>query len=418
MPFHIFLSTWVGSSFGILEFTKIAKDLLLIIGSVCIFIPSVTKPWFRQLLKDRLIQIILAYAALTIVLALIRPTDTDAEVLGVVYNTRFLLFFLYAILLTKWFDVKHLQKRALQIVVGSGVVVMVFGILQYTVMSSNFLMHFGYSRQNGVLPAFFIDDKPNLERVMSTLRDPNSLGSYLLIVGGLALAALQKLKNPNIKQASKGVLVLTLLCLWFTFSRSAWIGAVLVAGVIAGLCLYQKKHFQLSKRYLAVPIVLVIVLAVAGFALKDTYFVRNVIFHADQSTVLEDPNQLRVRFWRESTEKIVNNPLGGGPGTAGLASIKNNVQGTKLNENYYLQIGSEVGLLGLGLFGAIIVIVARRLWALRASTLATGLLASFISLAFTNILVHIWSNEAVAYTWWGLAGLVVFSIKKSKLKSN
>ena len=129
-----------------------------------------------------------------------------------------------------------------------------------------------------------------------------------------------------------------------------------------------------------------------------------MVFHADESTVLEDPNQLRARFWQESIEDIVQNPFGSGPGTAGLASIKNDVQGIILNENYYLQIGTEVGVVGLAIFLAILATTAYRLWGVQGIA-AAGLFASFIGLAFTNALVHIWSNEAVAYTWWGLAGL-------------
>ena len=110
MPFHIFLSTWLGTSFGILDFVKIAKDILLVAGSVLAFIPSVRQNWFKQLLKDRLVQLILAYTALTVLLAIIKPIDQDAELLGLVYNTRFLLFFLYAVLLTHLFDAKHLLK--------------------------------------------------------------------------------------------------------------------------------------------------------------------------------------------------------------------------------------------------------------------------------------------------------------------
>lgn len=416
IPFHIFLSTWLGTSFGLLEFTKIFKDIFMLIGATLAFIPSVTKPWFKQLLKDRLVQLILAYATLTVLLAFVRPTDPDAEVLGLVYNTRFLLFFLYAVLLTRLFDVKHLQRRAIQIVVVSGVVVLLFGILQYTVLSSSALTHVGYSRENGVLPAFFIDDKPDLERVMSTLRDPNSLGSYILIISGLALAALRKLKNPDVKRAAKGVLAISVLCLWFTFSRSAWLGFALTVGVIAGVCLYSKKRITLKKSHVSIAVVALLLSGAGLYAVRDSYFMQNVVFHADDSTVLEDPNQLRVRFWQESVQDISSNPVGGGPGTAGLASIKNNVQGTVLNENYYLQLATEVGVVGLALFVAIVAVCAYRLWGLRKSTIAVGLLASLVGLTFTNVLVHIWSNEAVAYTWWGLAGLVVV-VGPSKLRN-
>lgn len=416
IPFHIFLSTWIGSSFEILETTKVAKDIVMMLGATCAFIPSVTQPWFKKLLKDRLVQLILVYAALTVLLALVRPTDQDAEVLGLVYNTRFLLFFLYAVLLTRLFDVKHLQKRAVQIVIASGVAVLLFGVLQYTVLSSTALTHVGYSRENGVLPAFFIDDKPDLERVMSTLRDPNSLGSYILIISGLALAALRKLKNPDIKRAAKGVLALSVLCLWFTFSRSAWLGFILTVGVVAVICLYSKKRINFKKSYVAIAVATLLALSGGVFVARDSYFIQNVVFHADDSTVLEDPNQLRVRFWQESAEDIATNPTGNGPGTAGLASIKNDVQGTVLNENYYLQIATETGIAGLALFLTIIGMCMYRLWSLRASTIAVGLLASLVGLTFTNILVHIWSNEAVAYTWWGLAGLIILGIP-SKLRN-
>jgi hypothetical protein len=138
----------------------------------------------------------------------------------------------------------------------------------------------------------------------------------------------------------------------------------------------------------------------------DSYFVQNVIFHADKNTVLEDPNELRTRFWKESVQDIATEPEGSGPGTAGLVSIRNDIQGVELNENYYLQIASEVGIIGIMLFLAILGTVAHRLHMIK-TPLAAAILASFAGLVLTNFLVHIWSNEAVAYTWWGLAGIVI-----------
>jgi len=156
-----------------------------------------------------------------------------------------------------------------------------------------------------------------------------------------------------------------------------------------------------------------VVVGVGLAALWQTYLVQNVILHADKSTVLEDPNQLRVRFFKESVQDIVQNPLGHGPGTAGLVSVRNNRQGTILNENCYLQIGTEVGLIGLALFVAILIWVGIRLWRAQ-NPVARALLASFVGLALTNFLVHIWSNEAVAYTWWGLAGIVLAAAQRQQ----
>ena len=409
MPLHILLSTWAGTSFGILDVAKVFKDGALVFGFLLALGTSLRQPWFKTLLKDKLVWLVIAYAALTLFLALIKPTDQDAEILGVVYNTRFLLFFLYAGLLVHLFPVKKLRCIALKTVLISGMVVVLFGILQYLVLPNDALTHIGYSRENGVLPAFFIDDKPDLERAMSTLRDPNSLGSYLIVIGMVAAGVMFATKRHRREYQMGLFLLLTLFCLWFTFSRSALLGFMLASVVFVFFSENRLTHVLRKHRKPILLVTLVGSLLLVGslYAARNTYLVQNVILHSDQSTVLEDPNELRIRFWQESVLAINLQPEGRGPGTAGLASIKNDKQGTTLNENYYLQIGEEVGVLGLLLFLAILVIVARRLYWLRESELAVGLLAAFIGLAFTNFLVHIWSNEAVAYTWWGLAGLML-----------
>lgn len=417
MPLHILLSTWIGTSFGILDFAKVFKDGVLVFGFLLALSVSWRHAWFRVLLKDKLVLLILAYAGLTILLALVKPTDQDAEILGVVYNTRFLLFFLYAGLLVHLFPDKKLRCMAIKTVLISGAIVVVFGILQYLVIPNNALTHIGYSRANGVLPAFFIDNKPDLERAMSTLRDPNSLGSYLIIIGMVAAGIMFATKKRQ-REIQMGIyILLAAFCLWFTFSRSALLGFMLASVVF--IFFSENRLAHVVKRHRK-PILLVtlagaVILLSGLFAARNTYLVQNVIMHSDQSTVLEDPNHLRLRFWQESLVAITLQPEGKGPGTAGLASIKNDKQGTVLTENYYLQLGEEVGVLGLFLFLCILFVVAHRLYWNRDSEIAVALLAAFVGLAFTNFLVHIWSNEAVAYTWWGLAGLVL-AHEHSKIK--
>ena len=419
MPLHILLSTWVGTSFDILPAAKVFKEVALIAGFLCAAAAAITKPWFRDFLKDRLIWLIAAYAALTLLLAALKPTDQDAEILGVVYNLRFLLFFIYAGLLAGLYDVKKLLHKSLIIALAVGIFVSLFGVIQYAVLPTDALTKVGYSRENGVLPAFFIDDKPDLERIMSTVRDPNSLGSYLIIITSLALSLFFGTRQKDKARVFAGISLLGLLALLLTFSRSAWLGFIFAAVVILFFLKPLKEYLQQYKKALSIIFVsLILVLTLAAITFKDSYFVQNVIFHADQSTVLEDPNELRVRFWQESVANITQNPAGTGPGTAGLASIRNNVQGTELNENYYLQIASEVGILGLLLFLAILVLVARRLFRRRESTIALALLAAFAGLAVTNFLVHIWSNEAVAYTWWGLTGLLLLNSNSNNAKNS
>ncbi len=414
MPLHIFVSTVLGVNLGFLDVAKALKDVVLVFGFCLIFFASAQKTWFKKWLSSKTTLLILAYAGLTLLLALFRPTDTDAEILGIVFNLRFLLFFLYAVLLTGHFSVKKLREDSLKIVLWVGGFVVVFGIFQYFVLPNNALTSIGFERSNGVLPAFFIDDKPDLERVMSTLRDPNSLGSYLIIIASLVTAKLYLAK----KNEKKWWLVYgaaTLLCLYLTFSRSAWLGATTMFAMFA---LFALKNHVIDKKLLTKKAVLItsalVLVFVSGlFLARDTYYVRNVILHSDEATVQEDPNELRLRFWQESVDSISENPFGHGPGTAGLASIKNDIQGTELNENYYLQIAYEVGVVGLVLLLAIIAMVFYELYmqASKNQFIVWALLASLTGLVVTNFLVHIWSNEAVAYTWWGLAGLYVLGSK-------
>jgi len=407
-PLHILLSTWLGTSFDVLPVAKVAKDVVMIWGLGMAAVVYVSRYPYHKLLADRLIQLIAAYTLLTLVMAAIKPTDTDAEVLGVVFNLRFLAFFVYGYLLSRLDGQDALKHNALKAVFVSAFLVLAFGVFQYLLLPNDALRHVGYSRGNGVLPAFFIDDKPDLERIMSTQRDPNSFGSYVLIILGLAGSLWARRKQY--RMLASGFLGLSLLCLCFTFSRSAWIGAVVT---LLTLTLLTAGRYQIPPKRLKqaalVAASLLFIGTTALFVARDSYFVQNVVFHADESTTLEDPNELRVRFHQESVDQIADNPLGYGPGTAGLASIRNNIQGTRLNENYYLQIATEVGLVGLALFLAILAVVAYRLYGLstKDNWLAIGLLASFAGLAFTNLLVHIWATEAVAYTWWGLSGLVV-----------
>lgn len=407
MPLHIFLSTWLGTSWHVLELAKVAKDIILIVGFAATLLLSVRQSWFKSFLKDRLVWLIGAYAVITLLLAVIKPTDADAEILGVVYNLRFFVYFLYATLLSRLFEKQQLHRVATKIVLLVAVPVLAFGVLQYLALPDSALTHVGYSRENGVLPAFFIDDKPDLERAMSTLRDPNSFGSYCIIILSLALVYLLYAKSINVRRVAAGLVGLSLLCLVFTFSRSAWLGAVTALVVIGLMVLKQRRGWRVG-RGLVVGVLVFTALSAAGLYLaRDTYLVKNIILHADESTALEDPNQLRLRFWRESYEAAVDNPLGYGPGTAGLASIRNDEK-TVLNENYYLQILHEVGAVGLLLFLAILTTIAWRLYrSFRVSAVNIALLAAFIGLAVTNFLVHIWSNEVVAYVWWGLAGLLL-----------
>lgn len=233
MPLHILFSTWFGTSFGILEVARVAKEGFLLVGAGIALILGVRRGVVRELLRDKLTWLITAFVVLNVALVLWRPTDPDAELLGLAYNVRFLIYFVWALLLVRLQSSKNLLAPAVRIALAVGVIVVAFGLFQYLLLPNDALRHLGYERANGVLPAFFIDDKPDLERIMSTVRDPNSLGSYLLIIFGFAAVRALAVRYERKKIYYSSFALLSLLAILWTFSRAAWIGAVATFAVAA-----------------------------------------------------------------------------------------------------------------------------------------------------------------------------------------
>ncbi len=143
------------------------------------------------------------------------------------------------------------------------------------------------------------------------------------------------------------------------------------------------------------------------FVVRDAHFFQRYIIHGnpEEKVVDLDSNDYHTLLIRQGLEGIADQPLGHGPGTAGLVSIQN-PNGGQLTENYYIQIGYEIGIAGLLMFIGFNAWVYIKLWK-QHGYVALILCASFFAYVLTNMLLHTWSNEAVAAQWWLLAGLAL-----------
>lgn len=415
-PLHVLLSTWLGTSFDILDFAKAAKDVLLIVGFLLLVV-SAPLASIKAFLADKLVLIIGFYGLLTVGLAVVKPTDTDAEILAVVYNLRFLIFFIYAGLLSSIYKDK-LLRTSVKIVLCVGLLVALLGIAQVVALPNDALSSVGYSRSAGTPVASFISDTTKTtERAFSTIKDPNYLGSYLIIIGMLAAVKLIK-QGKHKRKLTALIIPIVLFSLFLTYSRSAWIGGFF-AGIALLLALPKTYKFIKGnfKKITIVASVLFLIVGSTVFIYRDSAMVQNTFLHIGDDAP-STSNSQRIGSFNATISKIKDNPLGYGPGTAGPTSIKNQKQGTLLPENYYLQIAYEVGILGASLFTIILVATLIRLTRIKSKDyIKAALIASWVGLLITNLLVHIWANEAVAYTWWGLAGLLILN-PKSKLTKN
>lgn len=401
MPFHIFLSQWLSTFTGGLDAWKIGKDILTaLVAILCIVTVLITKKYTKLFLW--LLGLTSAYLALHLILILATNQPADTGLLATVYNVRLMGYLLigYSLALL----VPKLIKRTpiIRIVIAVSTVVCLIGLLQW-VLPKDIMTHFGYSIERGVKPAFFIDDKPDLPRVMSTIRDPNSLGAFLILPITLLAYGLVKYWNTSKRMLISGLLILHGLVLFMTFSRSAWLGALISVSLLLGWQ-YRTNFYQITKRYKYILLIAHCSLLLATWALRDQYVVQNVIFHADENTQLADSNELHVSQVQKGLGGIADQPLGHGPSTAGLVSIQNE-KGGLLTENYFVQVGYETGILGLILLIALMVLVIKNLWQQKTQTLPLALVASFAGITLINMLLHTWANEAVAAQWWLLAGL-------------
>lgn len=205
----------------------------------------------------------------------------------------------------------------------------------------------------------------------------------------------------------------TLIVLYFTYSRSAYIGTALAVFGVAWLSIKNKR----VKIWLLAAAAIVCVLA-GGAALvlrhnadfEDTFFHTSQLSHSPHSS-----NQNRTSALESGIHDVLHDPFGRGPGTAGPASVHNN-HPARIAENYFLQIGQEVGWLGLALFLTINILLAKELWHRRdePDRLALTLIVSLAGLTFVNMLSHAWADDTLAYIWWGLAGIALADSQGAK----
>lgn len=407
MPFHIFLSQSLSLVTGGLDAWKIGKDVLLfaaVLFTIClVYLRGRQNRTFTLLVVATAV-----YGVLHGVLWLAHPDLYDrSAILGVIYNMRLPLFVVLGagtVLLLR----KFVFSSVLTVVLIISTVVAALGVLQYF-LPPDILNHVGYSLERGTRAVFFIDDNPEYLRVMSTLREPNALGAYLLMPAAALFALFIRAKESAKRQMICGAFGLHMLAIFMTFSRSAW----LALAITLCLVLYWQYKTSLNtfvRKFWPFVLASLLVVGITGFALKDSHFFQQYVVHSNPNEQVADldSNDYHSLLVRQGLEGIQAEPLGHGPGTAGIVSIQN-PGGGQLTENYFIQIGYEIGVIGVLLFIAFNIWIYMRIRE-RKDVVSIVLLASFWGYVVTNMLLHTWSNEAVAAQWWILAGMAIASL--------
>jgi O-Antigen ligase len=410
LPFHAFLTVWLASNIGYYTEIRLWKELLLglcVLGVLGLLI--IDHKIRSHTLTRRLGWVILAYIALTTVWGLVgyAGNDISAKALGygMIADLRFLIFFMVAWAVA--LRMSRLYGRWRWLVYGPAVIVIVVGLLQVFVLPPDVLRHFGYGPAT-IDAVETVNSNVNYQRIMATLRGANPLGAYLILP--LTVLVVMLARRSGSWRFQAGLLASGLVVMLFSHSRSAWIGMALSVGVVLGVTYWQRAF----RTYLLVGVAAACVMTAGAAALfwNNTHF-QNFVFHTDdQSRIETSSNEGRLAALAAGARDVQNEPLGRGPGTAGPASVYNEGEPVRISENYYLQVGQETGWIGLILFTAITLGIGYLLWLRRADPLALSLFASLVGLTFVNMVSHAWTDDTIAYIWWGLAGIAIAQLPK------
>lgn len=411
LPYHALVTTWAGVSFGHPDLFKIWKELLLTLLSTYCFWLIYRSRRIRQALAEvrGILFAASAYSLYTILYGIwamqSQRVSTSALLYAIIINLRLAVIFFVSFIVSTRFVL--LKKKWAWIIIGPAILVIFFGILQAIVLPKNILIHFGYSKET-ILPFQLVDNKPDFVRIQSTLRGANPLGAYLVLVMTSALVLLRGASRRS-KSYIGLITVSGLFVLFHSYSRSAWIGLVLSVGYV--LLAFMKSRHISRNHYIRLSILLLIIIILLGLIGARSYkgrFVQNALFHTDSSSRSSNSsNEERSRRIRTSSIEVLREPFGRGPGTAGPASTRNTKAPPRISENYYLQIGQEVGWIGLGLFLWLNFMVCKALWGRRSEVMCVALLASFIGIVAINMLSHAWADDVLGLLWWGMAGIAL-----------
>jgi hypothetical protein len=404
MPFHAFLTVWGASIFGHYTALRLWKEVLLVVCTIgVLYLLAFDHKIRSHTLSRRLVWLILTYCVVNVlwgVVALNR-NDVTAKALGygLIVDLRFVIFFLVA-----WTVALRLARMRTHwegFILWPAAIVVFFGLLQIFILPHDFLRHFGYGPNT--IPVYeTINHNKQYLRIASTLRGANPLGAYLIIP--ISLLSVQLLSpKRNWRQAI--FLLGSLLVLFYSFSRSAWVGAVLAVAIVATISIKSQK---VRKTALLIAGLILIICAVIFAVYRNNTRFENFIFHTQtNSSIKSTSDQGHFTALKAGLKDLVHDPLGRGPGTAGPASVYNGDHAPRIAENFFIQIGQETGWIGLALFILINLGVGYLLWLRRSDPLALSLFASLIGLTFVNMLSHAWADDTLAYVWWGLAGIAM-----------
>lgn len=236
-------------------------------------------------------------------------------------------------------------------------------------------------------------------RVGSVLVNPLTLGFYLVLPFAFAI---ERTVRDGIRSLAGAVLLLTGAALIFTQTRAG-----VVAALIAALVAVRPSAGKSVDRRLQYGFVLSIIFCLALPVAAYTGLTER------STSAASGEEESAVDHWDSlinGIRGVADRPLGHGIGTSAGVGQRFSTVGAFITENYYLQMGIEIGLVGMLLFVVLTLVLIKYMnrAARRVPDLPMGAMRiAMIGLAVGALLLHTWTEFAISWTAWGMAGAVL-----------
>ncbi len=306
-------------------------------------------------------------------------------------------------------------KRFLVITALIGAAIAAFGCIQAQFFGMDFLMTLGYGVELQEAGLSVID--PNYQRrlpggiafvrAISILQDALSLGSYLMILL-LILQPFYLFPSERQHRWWKRAQYLPLLAgLLYTTTRSAWIG--MAVGTLA-LAWRRKKLLATTSAFLFIGLLLLLLLlSMPG----GREFLLSTFLGQEMSV------SAHAKTYGWQMQVILDNPMGIGLGMTGRVGNRFAAAaiGGFSTECWYIQVGTQMGLLGFFLYIAIVLETLRCLFVLGSrlrdpffKDFTHGLFAAYLACAVFGLFLNIWSCHLVPVFMHLFVGMALFHL--------
>lgn len=331
------------------------------------------------------------FILLAIILAVLRPDQLSRGFEGL----RFLVLPFAIYLIARFSNYKN-PKALITIYLVIAIVMSAIGVFEYFFLTPAYwagylgISGFGFG-QNSLIAT---------SQATALFVGPNQLASYLLLAFFYLIHRFFTSKRPIYLDYENIFLLIVILAIGLTYSRSALIGLIIS---VVWMFIYFRKSIS-GKIIQTILFITVAITTAVVFAMYNGELLRDILTHGSSFTA--HLNATKDSIIRLKDSGIVALFFGAGVGSAGPTALK---IGGIISENYYLQVIFETGIVGFMLFALFVAEILKTLF--RGSK---TMFFAFIALLINALFLHIFSDNPAMVVMIFIIIALVYNVEITK----